>query len=401
MSKVNVIVVNKQKLIALDALLPVLMEMKSRYGDDIGIKLIMPDRDNYDDVEKNYHIIKAVEEFGGELVHQPRGSRLKLYFWTISFFLSLMFRKNFFFTGGGCLLKHRSFMKLLKKFSSTVECWYNFLTPSPDFIKNLRIHREYMNEKSGDVVHSKPTRRMLYDYFISSMPYDAVEDIAPDIVPEERFIEVGYVRALPAWEKFVEREADIWLKKAFPGEERKKYCLYILSTFAKRIECYDEPEILELFKETVVVLRDAGVHIVFKPHIITDMKLFEKTIRELKVVDYTVDYAHPMVLSRNASFVIGNAYSNTMYEAFYQDVPVVEYASYDEELCRRYGGTSSGGRCCDFFIVRDGEKLRDTVSSILESRSDYESGGEFKKEIFSSKIGNLFEITDEYIIGKQ
>jgi hypothetical protein len=399
MSKVNIIVVNKQKLIALDALLPVLMEMRERYGDKISIKLIMPDQDNFDDVEKNYHIIKAVEQFSGEIISQPRGNRISLYVWTVTFFISLMFKKNFFFTGGGCLLKHRTFMRLIKKFSSTIECWYNFLTPSPDFIKNLRIHREYMNEKTGEPVHSKPERLMQYDYFISSMPYDAVEDIAPDVIPEDRFIEVGYVRSLPAWERFVEKEAEIWLNKKFSS--KKPYCLYILSTFAKRIECYDEPEMLDLFRETVSVLKDSGVHIVFKPHIITDMDLFEKTVKELKLTDYTVDYAHPMILSKNALFVIGNAYSNTMYEAFYQNVPVVEYACYDEELCRRYGGTSSGGRCCDFFIIRDRKKLSETVSAILENKADYPQQKEFKKEIFRSKIENLFKITDEYINGQQ
>jgi hypothetical protein len=310
-----------------------------------------------------------------------------------------MFKKNFFFTGGGCLLKHRSFMRLIKKFSSTIECWYNFLTPSPDFIKNLRIHREYMNEKTGEPVHSKPERSMQYDYFISSMPYEAVEDIAPDVIPEDKFLEVGYVRSLPVWGKFVKKEAEIWLNKKFSS--KKTYCLYILSTFAKRIDCYDEPEMLDLFRETVSVLKDSGVHIVFKPHIITDMDLFEKTIKELNLTDYTVDYAHPMILSENALFVIGNAYSNTMYEAFYQNVPVVEYACYDEELCRRYGGTSSGGRCCDFFIVRDMKKLSETVSAILGGKADYPQQKEFKKEIFTSKIGNLFKITDEYINGKQ
>ena len=58
MSKVNIIVVNKQKLIALDALLPVLMEMRERYGDKISIKLIMPDQDNFDDVEKITILLK-------------------------------------------------------------------------------------------------------------------------------------------------------------------------------------------------------------------------------------------------------------------------------------------------------------------------------------------------------
>jgi hypothetical protein len=89
-----------------------------------------------------------------------------------------------------------------------------------------------------------------------------------------------------------------------------------------------------------------------------------------------------------------------MYEAFYLDVPVVEYASYDKELCRRYGQTSSGGRCCDFFVVRDTKKLQTVLNGIMNGNTEYKIDRAFKDMIFNSKIDNLFGITDEHFIGK-
>ena len=382
--KTNIIVICKQKLISVDSILPVLLELKDK-NSTADFFVVLPDNKTTESVKKNYHILEALSGIGADILEQSRSGRITLLFWTFKFFCRLAFRRNIIFPAGDCLYKHRMFMRLLKKVSSTVEIRFSLLAPVRDFIENLKIQRQYIEELAADAGKSAPPGgskqdKADYDYFLSSVSYEDVSVFTPEPVSSEKMIKAGYVRALPAWLRFVESASSQWMELTRHG----KYCLFILSTFGKRVSFYNEPDVGESFKETLDVLKrfSERLHVVFKPHAITDMKQFETYIEDAGFKNYSVDYGHPMVLAANAEFVIGNTFSNTMFDAFYLNRPVIEYTSYDKELFSRIGNCSIGGRCCGKLIERDQSLLEKTLENILDGKSDFTFSTSFLNENF-------------------
>ena len=363
----NIIIICKQRLISIDSILPLLLEINKREA-NLNFFFIAPDKKHYELIKRQYHIMNCIEQIGGKFLFQPRKNRWSLYLWTIMLFIKLSFKTNVFFSGGACILKHDFFLYWLKKISKTIEFRFSFLAPTPDFITNLNIHQIYMAELSGEAKQKSVKNRMTYNYFLSSMPYNAVKYLVPESIPKNKFMELGYVRSFPEWLKFSSQAANVW-----HASHKKKYCLFILSTFGIRLDLYDEPPLLDLFKETLQVLKSFSpdLHIVFKPHAITDMKIFKETVDALELSNYSVDYGHPMVLSKNAEFIIGNCFSNTMYDAFFLGCPVVEYASYDPGLLKRINNKSSGGICCDYFISRDKKKLEKILNHLMKTKESH------------------------------
>jgi hypothetical protein len=138
----------------------------------------------------------------------------------------------------------------------------------------------------------------------------------------------------------------------------------------KTLNSFQEPEIGELLRETLSVLKNynENFHTIFRPHAITDIKKLKQILEEIGYSNFSIDYGHPMILSSNAVFAIGNFFSAALFDAYFMNVPIVEYSSYDRAFLESVGGASIAGPCCNFFIDRDACKLDETIKSLIEKK---------------------------------
>jgi hypothetical protein len=387
-SKNKILVVLKNKLISIDSIIPVLLELKSHLPQGVMIYIVFIDQTHFNEVRRNHHIIKILSQMNAELLIPARRTRLYMIFLQAKLLLSLAFSNVLILKSGNCLYLHSYFVRILKLLSNTIEMQFELLPPIPDFIENMAEDNKLWNTSSDS--SGRVNLNFDSDYLLSSLNYDLFSLLYSDHIPDNKFIDIGYVRSYPNWLSFVSKEASL-IKDRLNG----RYCLYILSTLDKRITTLDEPPFADLLIETLEVLKtfSPSLKLVFKPHFITDMARFKSILKELNIENYSIEYGHPSVLAYGSDFVIGNFFSTTMIDAKALGIPVIEYSSYDRRLLCRLKNNSIGGQSCDYFICnRDKSRLHDIIAKVLP-------GKPIKMKAaccFSSKISNLFDKLSDF-----
>ena len=388
-SKNKILVILKNKLISIDSIIPVLLELESGLPKGTTILIVFIDEAHFNEVRRNHHIIKILSQMNAKLLFPRKRNRLYMILWQSNLLLSLSFSNVLILKSGNCLYLHSYFVRILKFFSKTIEMQFDLLPPSPDFIENMKEDNKLWNTSSNS--SGRTNLNFDSDYLLSSLNYDLFSMLYSDHIPENKFIDIGYVRSFPKWLSFVENEASL-----FKDRINGRYCLYILSTLDKRITTLDEPPFADLLIETMEVLKKFSsiLKIVFKPHFITDMVRFKSILKDMNIENYSIEYGHPSVLAYGADFVIGNFFSTTMIDAKALGIPVIEYSSYDKRLLCQLKNNSIGGRqSCDYFVCnRDKNRLHDIISAVLAGKPIKISA----KWHYSSKINNLFDKLDDF-----
>lgn len=387
-SKNKILVILKNKLIAIDSIIPVLLELESNLPQVPKILIIFIDQAHFNGVMQNYHINKILSKMNAELLFPRKRNRLYLILWQAKLLLSLSFSNILILKAGNCLYLHSKFVRILKFFSRTIEMQFDLPPPNPDFIENMAEDNRLWNTSSNS--SGRETLNFNSDFFLSSLDCNLFSMLYTDIIPKSKFIDIGYVRSFPKWFSFVKEEASL-----FKDRINGRYCLYILSTLDKRITSLDEPQFADLLIETLEVLKDfsSSLKIVFKPHFITDMVRFESILKDLKIENYSIEYGHPSVLACGSDFIIGNFFSTTMIDARVLGIPVIEYSSYDKRLLHLLKNNSIGGQSCDYFIYdRDKSRLHDIINAVLTDKPIKENAD----CCHSSKISRLLDKLDDF-----
>jgi len=325
----NVIYVAKRRLGGIDNILPVLMELKTRFKPNIIIAF--PDRKHMEEVKRYHHIWEALESIGAEF-YVMRDMNV------IRFLFRIACRRNVFVKNSDILPYHKLFMRIVKNISVTTEVKV-FITPQSVeaytakaiFDKKERSYWEWV---------LKPLPRGLC--FMSTEP-------GTDAIP------LGYVRRLPEWEKFVESH--------LPYRD-DKYCVLLIS--ALEGERFGDPfHSIDLLVDILLALRSLDIHVVIKPHVITDMQKLRNVLATMDLRNYSIDYGHPHIVCQQAYFVISYTYSHTQFDTFYSGVPVVLYSKYPEGLVEEMGGCE-GGTSCDY-LVQDIESLNYALDRLTKT----------------------------------
>lgn len=359
MSK-NLIYVCKNKLGGIDTILPIFMEIKTLYPETKFI-LVPFSNKHLNAIRENYNIWEAIQLMNPRVYVIKTGNKFFTLIRLIIFIAKLFFRDNIILREGPTLPLHSIVMKILKKFSRTKEIKTYLSVPSPDFAKNLHISSSLLRERIG-VYPRTDYFRGNYDYFLSALSSSQLKEAFNLEAPKSKMITTGYTRKLPKWQKFMDKA----------GRENKiinndSYFLYILTYTGQRFRNMKEPDVIELVEESLDVLKKYNnkIKTVFKPKSTTDIDEILKFLDRLNYSNYAIDYSHPMILSSKAKFIFANVYSCTMFDAYYQGKPVVEYCQYDPELFERIGRRSYGGRYCDFCIYRDKQKLDEVLDKLI------------------------------------
>ena len=393
--KTNIIVLTKEKLISLDAILPLILELKSRYK-FCNFIFIFPNIENLEMVNKNYHIREALQELNAELYAPRRDSKVFITLWMLRFAFKLSRTRNIIIKAGDTLFKHKIYISFLKKISSIIEIKYLIMPTLPDYHTAVKIHWQLTNAmiETNDESGSEPKYIDKADYCLTSLPTELFNEFNLSSYPSEKIFNSGYTRRMEQWNIFLKEMA-----KQAKIAASSPYYLFILSTFGIRLNSLEEPPLGELLQESLTVLKEFNDRIttVFRPHPCTDVDLLESMLLDIGFKNYKIDYGHPMILAKNAAFVIGNFYSTTMFDAYYMGVPVIEYCYYDRELLRLMGKKSYGGLCCDVFIDRDRKQLEEVVSDILSGKLKIKRDPQFIAENFPETPEATFQLFDRLL----
>jgi len=373
----NIVYLCKNKLAGIDGLLPVLLEAKMCYPDT---KVIIAFRNekHMNAVKKNYNIWEALKALDSQLYAIRGRNKFITLLRLARFILTLSRKDNIIFKDVDALPLHNFAMKLLRVVSKIKEVKVYLTVQSYELLKNVNILSSISRRRKG-AVYEASFFKGRYDYFLTALDSDQFKFALNIDAPKDKMVKVGFTRKLPAWSKF-STEAVRRNKVINDGD----YFLYILTNTYKRRSCLEEPEMIKLVEESLSVLKKYNnrCKTVFKPHVTTDIKRVEGALDKIGYKNYVIDYGHPFILSSKAKFILGNAYSCTMFDAYFQGVPVIEYCQYDPEFFAEIGRTSYGGRFCDFCIYRNKKQLEGAVEGILDDKITVKRNPNLMKEGF-------------------
>ncbi len=355
----NIIYACKKKLIGIDAVLPLLMELKAQYR-DVRILVLFFDAPNQDEIRKNYLIWKALKSLNARLYDLRHPSRQKRYFIWLRILCAMLFSKNILIKNADTIPHHARTVSLLKKITSLVEL-YAFISGWP-----LEVHRTVQLTRKVERENLNAEKKQIsHDYYISSLPRPLLEEIYDTSVEEDRLLRIGYSRKLPQWTAFMEQEARTL------GLDRQPYFVFYVPPMltARSPGLLDEPTLFELLEEALTVLRrfNSRVKTYFKPHIISDkdLKTFEGLLQRIEYTNYAIDYGHPMVFATEAEFVISVNVTSVIFDAYYLNKPVIVFTQIDKRLDELFEGKCEAGSACDFYIRRDQDALTAVVEKLL------------------------------------
>lgn len=388
----NIIAVLRNKLIGIDEMLPMLMEVKAAHP-DVRVVCVFLNPEHLRTIQQNYHLWQGIQSLNSEIVILKHPNKLATLFHIVRFILRFSFQRNVVLKRGDHLPRHQWIMSILKKISRTYEIQGYLLSFPIQGHRNLFKQMACSREKTKREIPFTPFKGQ-YDYFLSVLNPENWKDCY-QIDPPCKIIKVGYEHGLPRWKQFTKKAAS-----ENHLSEQGPYFLYVLTSLGRRMDNYEEPLFIDLLRESLTVLKkyQKDIKTVFKPHAITDMEAFRKLLKDLQYENYVIDYGHPMILAMNARFILGNACSLTMFDAYYLGKPVVEYSFTDPVLFERIGRQSLGGGICDFFIRRDMKEL-DTVMGrlILGGPVVLRRDPGFIKENFPETPKEFYELWDKLI----
>lgn len=301
----NLIYASKYKLVGIDGILPLLMETKAKIP-NVNIIVLFPDAKHMREIRRNYHIWQALEEIGAEFYVMRDGYKS---FWNIAKFLwRVSLNKNTLIKNADVLPKHKWFMHILTLISKTTEIKAFTANNTLESYTLSKIYDDFYHNINNVQVMEK---REYYDYYISTCSRDILKSACNINVPKSKFQKLGYLRKLPEWTGFMNREKD-----KLPYSDRKYFVIYLSGT-APETMLGIENYYLTLLYDILTTLKkyNSDILTVFKPHIVSDMEYFKTFLKQTGYQNYIIDYAHPMIMACNAQFVLAYMYSMTLFDA--------------------------------------------------------------------------------------
>ena len=346
-NKFGIIVLVKNKLISLDSIIPILLELKMNHK--LSSYIVVSDENAHNNIQKNIVISEVVSFIGKEIYLKEDKSnsfltKIKklpsliklsllhhLFGWKVIHFGQLNSNKilQFFFSRKEIvyfsqqdIYKHSwSTLPSLKNKTLQMNSIYgrNIIVFNKELI-NQRILRENTNQ-----FYCEPTR-------IS-----------------------------PLWVNFCfEREREYIEKYQNSISFKKNFIVYVLAPLIEMPKYIRKNSSLKaLFIETIDLLKSFECNVLIKPHPGMGTDFIEETIRNLD--NFQITYLHPTLLSKRANCFISNLYSTTQADAYSLGVPTFEYSKYPDKLIEETNGHSIGHEYITMFT----QDIRDLEAEIL------------------------------------
>jgi hypothetical protein len=342
----KIIVFVRNKLITLDTVLPLLIEVKNKYN--ISSEIVVFDKLAHDAIYKNVVLSDAVDYVGREIFI---GNGLKNKLFRRFFILLSLFRLMFGFFRGDKIIHFGHLNKWPLKLIALI------------FSKNT-----YQMQGSAYSFKYSEMNRSMKNLVLPTPMGENIIICADDlklsafknIDQKKKIFYFGETRTRKSWVDYVNSKSEYYFKNYHPSIDLNKGpIIFILGA----IDAY--PKKHRLFHLTIEALSriEDDIPILLKPHAFTEMETVYNAINGLD--SFHITYLHPSVLATNARVFISNNFSNTLADAHSFGVKTIEYSNNDVDMLKQTNFGSTDPQYVDYFINNDNIKFINILNEVL------------------------------------
>ena len=345
----KIVVFVKNKLITIDTVIPILIEMKDKYN--ITSEIVVFDNLAHEAINNNIVLKDAIKYVGNELFI-TKGEKNKI-LRRLNVFISLSRLFVNFICGAKILhfglLSSWPFAFFAHLFSKRV---YQLQPVSYDFRYSVIMRR---NGKAfvypigkNIVIFGKESGKHYYR----------------SVLNKRKVFYFGETRTRPHWVKYIRDRGDYYFNLFHSNINFSNGSIvYILGA----IDLYQHKK--DLFYKTIhsLSLINHKIPILLKPHAYTEIETVQSAISKYKNMYLT--FLHPSVLSTRSVVFICNNFSNTLADAHSFGVTTIEYsnesASGKSDLSLFPDNESIEPQFVDYYIDNDEVKFSQVLNKIL------------------------------------
>jgi hypothetical protein len=350
MSRKKIIVFVRNKLITVDTVIPILIELKQLY--DIQSNIIVFDELAHNGIRENVVIRDAVRYVGKELyitngIKNKVLRRARVVFYLSSIILDI-FR--------GSKILH---FGALDQYPLSMLGYI--------FRKNVYLMQgnayDFKYSKYKSIAGNNPIKRKLTGdnlvVFGENHNYNTKDKIVYKFEPP---------KTRNSWLQYVYNKNNFYFKHYHNNIETSQgIIVLIMSSLDGYSPVLRNPyqTQVDLFKKTLSALSEFSKKnpIFIKPHIYTNMQLLNDLTRGVKGISIT--YLHPSILATKSKVFIANEFSNTLADAHSLGVKTVEFTDYSDKMLKATKGKSIDSNFVSYFINNDISRFKEVVTSIL------------------------------------
>jgi hypothetical protein len=364
-----VIVFLKNKLMSIDSIIPILIELKDNY--DVESLIVVRDQKTFIGIKNNIVLYDAIKYVGSILYVGSHSSNKVLskvheLFKLVKLLLYGFIGAKYIHFG---LLNNGIYNILWKVHKNRV-----FYSKSDSY--------SHTHSNVRELVRRNPNSNRVIPFGASFISYD-------ELLPHEysllsnvkRTFIFGETRTRYSWIHFSWYRADYYLKRYHPSlKDNERYIVYIVGSFATIPHLRESDSLVKLFDKTItsITRNYPDLKILIKPHVTTNMDiLYEAQSNN----DFDITYLHPSVLAKRAILFISNVYSSTLADGYNLCVPTVEFTDYKEVILERTNGKSFSPQYVDFFIINNDAQLSEALDLIIKKQ--------YKNRDCKQKLENL------------
>ena len=375
----KIIVFVKNKLMSLDTVIPILLEMKVSYG--IHSEIVVLDGMAYNAIQDNV-VLRDINNNIGSVLFLAKGSKVKIlryinaliplskivigcikgdkiiHFGHLDVFpfkiFSLLFNKNIYRMQGTAY-----------NFDYPVKLQFRKNNPIPVLAgKNLIICSDDIKN-----THFRNTGK------------------------EKTIYKIGETRTRKSWVEYINSKSEYYFSKYHADVDISSgFIVFILGGINREFT-------YNLFLSTIEILKlsNNNIPILIKPHAYTNIDNLNKAIAGLNL--FYITYLHPSLLASRARVFISNGFSNTFGDAHTYGVRTIEYVNFtnddveyaelsSEELKIR-SKVSVEPKYVDYFINNDSDKLLKIMREVLDQKyikSNFKGNINSDEELFISLL---------------
>ena len=325
----DVVILLGAKLIGLDSILPVAMELKHERP-DIQIIFVILSEKTRPDIARNYVLGRGLEAVGKIIVLSRGDRKLSSRARSIAVLAKLtahLFVRPALLLSPGDLAKFPFWIwaraARMGGGRAMIYCKPAYPgNPALNFAQNTKIVGRDMRFKD-------PGDGFLIYHPTQAADYHRYTTTAATVV--------GTPRTMPAWRRHLDTLADEGVFDIAGNDLRRTNKPLLLVFYCgPAVIPIQTDDVRESFLNLVEVLADEAptTRIVVKPHPICDLELLSDDISRSSRPDISISHAHPQLLAKFAAAAISLNGSNVMNDMYVEGIPVIETTQYQADILK-------------------------------------------------------------------
>ncbi|MDA8881838.1 hypothetical protein N9I90_03885 [Alphaproteobacteria bacterium] len=368
--KKNIFIFLNDKLISLDTIVPILLELKS-VNSELNLNFFVFKQKTLNTIKSNFFLYNITKELGNISRFGPESldsfsflRRLSACLLLLKLMIQGLFQKNVYIH-----------FKALEDFPFSLLYYTNQkntylfeanpLGQSKSFTKMRNIFNELpVNYEDFGHRKSMSAYSNLVSFSEDSFQLKSAKSLRKNIL----YLEPP--RSGKKWLDFCTLKSKDFLSKHLELREKtktKKIILYLLGELGHFAFVDNQTNGKMLFLETLASLRKIeNAFIIIKPHPNVDLEELANLVQDSKMSNIEISLMHPSVLANYCQFAISNYFTFSLADAWLAGVHTIEFSSYRPELSRELKNTSIYPEYVDDFLQLT---ERDNFIKILNSNS--------------------------------